>query len=649
MGSEALDADVEATKAQPWTSASQPQAALTSVVLRAYVMATAKCFGMVWQELCKGHVLEGEDVMLDNNNLSLFEDVPVSYCLHELDRAMHLLQSHPAIEGSAELLQRLSARSCLTIVISGFAEELAAPAGSDAISVFATDTFQMSLRRLETHFRQMGSEGAHPLRPSDLVSAPSANAAVSFDPLFSRRLQHATGVPPRAVRLPSQQSVVTIWLDTVQHWQQAEHILRPRDNQPPEDANFWRDFQAFYLTLGCLGTEKAVTPYVRSLWTSSFYVATDIGTIDLVTNFLSCTGCVSPLTVRHWIAQSDDAQSTSATQRAVNEAHSLLSHFALTMFANPPRSKRSLANAFPRWRSFTADATLAPDPSQDLRLTNPRDILSRALHCESLNIATLLVLRGFDLELYGHSEMASAYALAGRMAHEARAAKVSFTERARSTFGVEPTVETPPSDTDWLALCCEIWSHIALLCERSRQSKQRSATSTDVDWVSTASLSREVFRRRFKWLKLPSFDSHGQRQNPWSEIDSLWHVIKGEESRSIEEMEDDWQTYRWRVLALLSSARKAVHRWGVAIMERHSRWFWCRTAARELHARLTFSLEQTTDIMEVTNDLSAVVGLHLEHSDASDAALPSTAPYPWFAALPSEAPHPWFPALQRSR
>jgi hypothetical protein len=98
------------------TSVEEPHEALTSFVLRAYLVATIKCFGLAWQELIKGNIIDGEDAITDTCNLSLLDDFPVERAIDELEAVIawvqHMRMRLPKEQraGMEGLLRRLNIR-----------------------------------------------------------------------------------------------------------------------------------------------------------------------------------------------------------------------------------------------------------------------------------------------------------------------------------------------------------------------------------------------------------------------------------------------------------------------------------------------------------------------------------------------------------
>lgn len=93
---------------------SDPQHLYTQI-LRAYLVATIKCFGLAWQELVAGNLIEGEDTITDTCQISLYEEMPVGYAIGELQRgiaALKTVEQQEALErkgkGISGLILRLS-------------------------------------------------------------------------------------------------------------------------------------------------------------------------------------------------------------------------------------------------------------------------------------------------------------------------------------------------------------------------------------------------------------------------------------------------------------------------------------------------------------------------------------------------------------
>lgn len=75
------------------SSAQTAHPLLTGLVLRAYLIATIKCFGLAWEEMARGNLMDGEDTITDTCNLTLLQEVPVGYALSQLDTASKWLDT----------------------------------------------------------------------------------------------------------------------------------------------------------------------------------------------------------------------------------------------------------------------------------------------------------------------------------------------------------------------------------------------------------------------------------------------------------------------------------------------------------------------------------------------------------------------------
>lgn len=81
---------------------------LVSLVLRSYVLATLKTCDLLWSEVARGNVKEGEDVWCDKAGVSLLEDVQPDIIFAALDEAYDWLQTAELPEAlRTPLLDRL--------------------------------------------------------------------------------------------------------------------------------------------------------------------------------------------------------------------------------------------------------------------------------------------------------------------------------------------------------------------------------------------------------------------------------------------------------------------------------------------------------------------------------------------------------------
>lgn len=80
------------------------------VALKAYVIACIKCIDLVYSELSRGNVKDGEDCWLDHYGLSVTMEDPVENVLEMLESAYERLRQSSKNDSVTEILKRMDAR-----------------------------------------------------------------------------------------------------------------------------------------------------------------------------------------------------------------------------------------------------------------------------------------------------------------------------------------------------------------------------------------------------------------------------------------------------------------------------------------------------------------------------------------------------------
>lgn len=271
-------------------------------VLRAYLLATVRCIGMAWNELVKGNLTEGEDVITETCQLSLYEDVSTGYVLAYLKEAIVSIndrRSQSIDDQEVQLLEALVIRlhiikvsasaSMFSPVLRLISEVRPLDPTQNMVTIFTLFDEDLSASQQEPAPPTILFQQVHSLskqtsslldkiapttspvhltfRFPNLKHAPSRHAASSFDPLYARRLENAGGIPPRPTDLPPPTEMIRAFTHLLDQWKKAVAIYVTIVGNPPDARpGGWDSIQTLCDTSGMLLEEKPNLPYARSLW-----------------------------------------------------------------------------------------------------------------------------------------------------------------------------------------------------------------------------------------------------------------------------------------------------------------------------------------------------------------------------------------------
>lgn len=86
------------------------------MVLKAYTIAYTKCIDLVYTELCRGNVKDGEDCWLDHYGVSVNLEDPAEAVMEVLASAYDRAEERISGPWSVEILKRLDVRSVSTFL-----------------------------------------------------------------------------------------------------------------------------------------------------------------------------------------------------------------------------------------------------------------------------------------------------------------------------------------------------------------------------------------------------------------------------------------------------------------------------------------------------------------------------------------------------
>jgi hypothetical protein len=190
---------------------------LVSKVLRPFLIATLKCVGLVWDELTRGNVMDGEDYNGDKAGVSLLEDVSIQEASALLDGALAYLQtSTDAAAGNNDiradtlsviqatsLSSRVSLRKNMLFSIYSLARVDPAIITQDVHPIETLLEARVVLEGAQTILQSLNDTGspAWGLMSPSFANAPSEGVTYAFDPWYSRRpakreMYDAPSAPP---------------------------------------------------------------------------------------------------------------------------------------------------------------------------------------------------------------------------------------------------------------------------------------------------------------------------------------------------------------------------------------------------------------------------------------------------------------------
>ncbi|KAF8589714.1 hypothetical protein K439DRAFT_1628492 [Ramaria rubella] len=374
---------------------------LVTLVLRAGVFGMLKCCDLVWREVARDHLVDGEDWNSDKYGVSLCEHIQPEAMLSLLNDAVTWLRESPSLSSSTwrdPLIQRLLMRK----------------------NIFQTLSYP-SFPALYEANECLANILAGPPLPE-----PSELALNVFDPAIARRL--VSFVPTRSVDLPPQSEVweaFTMWLD---RWQEVRRLIGAK--------SLWS-----VKTLASLRAYEVQSPgrsaFLRSLSISTFFDGSKILlTHDppwLIDRFFSETIALPPgmlcrLTEPASRFDKDSSSASSDKDFRERDSHKeevelfekgvakLLVDYFTSFYHNRPRQRRRLASSLLNWH-------LALEHASDIvtklsSITSSESTLSRVpliIRHTRLSIITEVIFSGFELELYARHEWVMVYWYLGRI------------------------------------------------------------------------------------------------------------------------------------------------------------------------------------------------------------------------------------------
>ncbi|KAG8968024.1 hypothetical protein FRC03_008889 [Tulasnella sp. 419] len=365
---------------------------LISVVLRSAVVGLLKTCDLVWRELIKGHVYDGEDFHSDKFDVSLCEGFQVAKVVELLDDGLRWLSAQTPNEWYEALKYRLELRKCLLLAIS------------QSPDIFGT---QEALVYQAHRLLQMIVKST----PPPPFNSPAGSA---FDPTITRRL--VSVAPLKAIELISQEDA----------WKALQGMLDGmieaygmRDCESP--LKFMSALEARSRNLGSSAPMR--NAFVRSMNSTILSYKHPRWILGLVYSEITFIPheYMSSLarTASHFLLQSghlvhQPALISDSLTDIENRIKELLVFLASALNQNRSRARRTFAKMLFAWHKLDEDVQglvglLQQPPGTSQVAVNITSRLPLAILHIRLSIVIELMFSGFELDLYTPSEFAFTY------------------------------------------------------------------------------------------------------------------------------------------------------------------------------------------------------------------------------------------------
>ncbi|KDN40165.1 hypothetical protein K437DRAFT_275785 [Tilletiaria anomala UBC 951] len=554
-----------------------PQGPTVMHALHAYVSSTCFSTSLIWKELVKGNVYDGEDFQGDKSGLSILDTHCTSreHAIAGLDASLARITSDPALTASEKdalklrLLFRKHILLCLDL-LSDIPQSFNSGNIADLpVHVRGAESSLRALTKSEDCVGTPPADGARALKrlsEPHLSRAPSARASAAFDIGIHRRL--ASHVPSQSRALPSASEALAFfdrWLRGVKlinemlqkpSWRSWHQLLVYGTNpgRSGDNLSFLDALGGSTQTQG--NNEKPA--YIRSIMQSAICnspnnVVAGCKTLEwLRASFLAdCIG-LSAAEMDQQLRllenlQAPDAQSSQfglldedvfalpprhpsdepgvvkrvLTQLswALPQLSGYLVDFLCTFCQNGPRQHRNFAKRYQQWVALSDSMAQI---SEDAALFNSgcaRSIEKVYACVQSITMEIMLqvVLLGFRLQLYAPPEFLSAYWVTTFLAGERGLLLSHIMKQAKASSSPNAAdgalLESVQLEMDMMTVLSQLSEGLYRLCSGLKICFHGRL----YDASFRSSVSKTQFYRRFKWLK------GSQPAGVPSQLDSLWH------------------------------------------------------------------------------------------------------------------------------
>ncbi|UZJ55007.1 hypothetical protein CBS101457_004327 [Exobasidium rhododendri] len=531
---------------------------LVFYVLRPYLIATLKCVGLVWDELTRGNVVDGEDYNGDKAGLSLLEDVRPEEAISLLDETIaQLRQSRGTIDAdqAASMVSRMSLRRDILVSIYSLARV------DPGIRTQKTNAKEVLLEAhivlndaKETLHSMIDSASSRSLMSPSFADAPSRKVTLVFDPWYSRRPAHVDTVnalsappPPLPLNLGTPRETIKTYVSLFTGMGEAINLAIGNVG--------WGAWKAFLDKAAIAFPDEPALSYVRSLWQSMICSNSIIGLqwplTFIAEAFVYDTTAVefsalSPLLSAQVVSHegSIDSVSLSIPKRVdylmERLAGQLVDHLC-SLAQNRSRGKRRLAASYDSLVALSAEAAALDSHLVEV-LGSPVEFFqmtTSALQLLTLDTMLQIVYSGFELHLHRSEESSLAYWLTVRISEEKLdlVKDILHAVRAKEDFDVKvaASLVSQLHYARAIALASRAMHALfnypsfvrqgTLLPWQPSNEEDRRLLSSRAQSMSTGAtslaysmeaLQKVAFAKRFKWLK-------GRGRPEGSEtLDNLW-------------------------------------------------------------------------------------------------------------------------------
>lgn len=481
-------------------------------ILRPFLIAILKSVGLIWDELAKGNLLDGEDFIGDKAGVSLLEDLDAQHSIDLLDNALRWLDhDQDAIEEQdrKSLQERLLFRKHFLSAITLISHM------DPSITFQHTKDLKSSLHQSVLHISSAQSQlstlsdGSSQLHQPDLNAAPSSRSRHAFDPWFCR---HASDIklsytpsaiaPPQPLELNRPQDTIKVFkliLDGME-----DFCRLAEDNQS------WSTWKRFF-------DHKAITfhripspPFVRSLWQSAICTDTTIALTKpfqfIAINFLldvlgiNIESIQPILWANHGILPDRINMLEQRLSRFLDRMSGQLVAHLRNLAQNRARSKRRLAHSYGDLVALANEASaLGSDLADTLgsKVLHP-DSLFWAVQSLALDTMLHCIFAGIELDLYRTEELLSVYWMTCQLGKE----QLELWSALSSTVGLKrSSQESFFNRASIVYHSSRAW--YLLLRDTSKQMGLGQHS-----WLTFPNdddqIQQTMFCKRFKWLEVRS-------------------------------------------------------------------------------------------------------------------------------------------------
>jgi hypothetical protein len=508
-------------------------------ILRPFLIGVLKTVGLIWEELSKGNLIDGEDYLGDKAGISLLEDFHPFEAIACLQTAIDWTSQSLGDPSNVAVRQAIRdilvfRRHFLLAVLNVARLDPTLPSFIRTNDIDATlMEMQENVSSAFTDMKEIFSAILQP-RPPDLRTAPSSVARSAFDPAFARNANISDSnyapfsLPPTSpLELPQPQSWRATYEQVLDGMNDFHRLVHPSQG--------WAQWKSFFDREAVLFQSRPVQPYVRSLRQSAICSDTTVA-LDKPLSFIaeSFTCDTIALSLTQVSLQLSIEPRTNALSKRIDGfverlAGQLVSHLR-NLAQNRSRSKRRLAHSYSELLALNEEAAALgvdlANVSREEGAIHP-DLLQASVQTLLLDVMVHCLMSGIELDLYRNDELNAAYWMAARVAEEAFAVWKSILEwlLARNDAQEAKVVHTVSYARnqirryDFLRCTFAALSHLYVRPESDASRLTWLLPQGDVDRTASRlpdDTAFTMFCKRFKWLAV------ARRPESKLEMHELW-------------------------------------------------------------------------------------------------------------------------------